>query len=140
MHFERIVFRDEDEPHAEGHSHRADDHNKKVLRAMVKHSPISCGMLVIVLLMFVLCVGTDMYAGRWDISSISPKTLLRYGANFSIMVQQGQYYRIFSAMFLHAGILHLLMNSTSFLLFLMPVEARLQNRLLYASVLIWGGM
>ena len=41
-------------------------------------------------------------------------------------------------MFLHSGLLHLLMNSLSFFLYLMPVESKLKNNLLFALVLLAG--
>ena len=36
--------------------------------------------------------------------------LIRWGAMYTVLVEQGQYWRLFTAMFLHAGIRHLLNN------------------------------
>lgn len=63
-----------------------------------------------------------------------------YGANSNTMVNEGQVWRLFTAMFLHAGGFHLLMNSTSFLLYLMPVEQKTSSKWLYLLVLLLGGM
>lgn len=135
--FDRIVFRDEEETE----SPQACEHNKAVLRAMAKYSPLSFWVLGIALLMFLLCVGTDIAQGHWVLPQVTPQTLLLYGANSSYKVfVSHQYWRVFSAMFLHGGVLHLLMNSTSFLLYLMPAEARLNRSSLFLGVLLWGGM
>lgn len=40
----------------------------------------------------------------------SPQELIAWGGNFNEALLQGQWWRLFSCMFLHAGILHLLMN------------------------------
>ena len=40
-------------------------------------------------------------------------TLLRFGANLDALTKNGQYYRLFTSMFLHIGIIHLLCNMYS---------------------------
>jgi rhomboid protease GluP len=40
----------------------------------------------------------------------APFGLLRWGANASVLVRQGEYYRLFAANFLHGNTLHVLMN------------------------------
>ena len=98
-------------------------------------------MLVIIALMFIICVITDILQGRWVIPQISNETLILYGAEVNILVKiYREYYRIFTAIFLHSGLAHLFMNSLSFFLYLMPVEAKLKQEYLYLFVLIWGGM
>ncbi|MBU9724213.1 MULTISPECIES: rhomboid family intramembrane serine protease [Bacillaceae] len=44
-------------------------------------------------------------------SSTSSETLIRFGAKFNPFILEGEWWRFFSAMFLHIGIFHLLMNS-----------------------------
>ena len=41
----------------------------------------------------------------------SPLTLIEYGAKFNPLIIEGEWWRFFSAMFLHIGLLHLMMNS-----------------------------
>ncbi len=40
-------------------------------------------------------------------------TLLKFGANLDVLTKNGQYYRLFTSMFLHIGIIHLLCNMYS---------------------------
>ena len=47
--------------------------------------------------------------------STSIVTLIEYGAKFNPLIIEGQYWRFFSAMFLHIGFLHLAMNSFALL-------------------------
>lgn len=44
-------------------------------------------------------------------SSTSPETLINFGAKFNPLIYEGEWWRFFSAMFLHIGVFHLLMNS-----------------------------
>ena len=45
-----------------------------------------------------------------DGGSEKTEVAIKYGAQYSPYVRQGQYYRLFTAMFLHFGIYHLLFN------------------------------
>ncbi|UCZ54555.1 rhomboid family intramembrane serine protease [Bacillus shivajii] len=44
-------------------------------------------------------------------STTNPETLITFGAKFNPLILEGEWWRFFSAMFLHIGIFHLLMNS-----------------------------
>lgn len=43
-------------------------------------------------------------------STLETNTLLKYGAMQNILIFNGQYWRLFTAMFIHIGIMHLIMN------------------------------
>ena len=45
-----------------------------------------------------------------DGGSTKTEVALKYGAQYTPYVRQGQYYRLFTAMFLHFGVWHLLFN------------------------------
>ena len=45
-----------------------------------------------------------------DGGSTNRDVALKYGAQYQPYIQQGQYYRLFTAMFLHFGVYHLLLN------------------------------
>ncbi|MDR1604867.1 MAG: rhomboid family intramembrane serine protease [Gracilibacteraceae bacterium] len=47
--------------------------------------------------------------------STNTRTLIRFGANVSLLVQEGEYWRFFTSMFLHIGITHLLFNAYALL-------------------------
>jgi len=42
--------------------------------------------------------------------NLSAANLLKYGANYQAYIQAGEWYRLFSCIFIHASILHLLLN------------------------------
>ena len=46
-------------------------------------------------------------------NSLSRETLLRFGGNLDILVKNGEYFRIFTCIFLHAGLMHLVLNMYS---------------------------
>ena len=58
--------------------------------------------VVIFALMYVLGNGSE-----------STETLIKFGANFGPYTKSGEYYRLFTSMFLHIGIIHLLCNMYS---------------------------
>ena len=45
--------------------------------------------------------------------SESTSTLIKFGANYDLLTKSGEYYRLFTCMFLHIGIWHLLCNMYS---------------------------
>lgn len=46
-----------------------------------------------------------------SVSAPSGLILARYGATFTPLVQQGEWWRFFSSIFLHGGLLHIIMNA-----------------------------
>lgn len=54
--------------------------------------------------------------------STNPRVLLTFGAMYAPFIANGDYWRLFTAMFLHIGILHLVVNSVGLLIFGRQVE------------------
>jgi membrane associated rhomboid family serine protease len=77
-----------------------------------------------------------MYRGG---SEISGSTLVKYGALVPTLVQDGEWWRLFTAIFLHASIPHILFNMTS--LFAIGVLAeRLYGSLKYLAIYLGSGL
>lgn len=70
--------------------------------------------------------------------TINPNVLLKLGGNVPILVKNGEVYRLFTATILHAGILHIVMNTMSLIVFCSLVEAAFTTHLYFAIYLIGG--
>lgn len=53
----------------------------------------------------------------YGVSTIPGSALVRLGGNVALLVRLGQVYRLFTATLLHAGIIHIFMNSASLIAF-----------------------
>jgi rhomboid protease GluP len=76
-----------------------------LLRSAPSHVPVTVTLLVINVLVFLAMVYNG--AGLWHTSTVVP---LAWGANFGPATQDGQWWRLCSALFLHFGIVHLTLN------------------------------
>jgi membrane associated rhomboid family serine protease len=77
-------------------------------------------LLGAIIVMFIVEIGaspaTSLFGGP------SERVLFRLGAMYPPAVAEGQYWRLFSAMFLHAGLFHLLFNAYALWIFGQVVE------------------
>ena len=71
--------------------------------------------------------------------STNSQTLLKYGANLDVLVKNGEYYRLFTCIFLHIGILHLLCNMYSLYIIGREVE-NLFGKIKYIIIFILSGI
>ncbi len=76
-----------------------------LMRAGPASAPVTTGLLVANILVFVVMLLNG--AGLWHTSTAVP---LAWGANFGPATQDGQWWRLGSAMFLHFGVIHLALN------------------------------
>lgn len=75
------------------------------MRSSARQVPVCSTLVVANVLVFVAML--KFGAGFWHTSSGVP---LAWGANFAPAVQDGQWWRLFSAMFIHFGVVHLVLN------------------------------
>lgn len=71
--------------------------------------------------------------------STNSQTLLKYGANLDALVKNGEYYRLFTCIFLHIGIMHLLCNMYSLYIIGREVE-NLFGKIKYIIIFILSGI
>jgi len=76
-----------------------------MMHANARHAPVTLGLVVVNVLVFVTMLGFG--AGWWHTSNT---VQLTWGANFGPATQDGQWWRLASALFLHFGVVHLALN------------------------------
>jgi membrane associated rhomboid family serine protease len=81
-------------------------------------------------------VFAGMLAGAGSLAD--PDTLVRWGASYGPRTTSGEWFRLLTALFVHAGPLHLLVNLAA-LLTLGPVLERLVRPLAFAAVFVAAG-
>ena len=107
--------------------------SKKVEKIFSMKQPIiTYGIIAICALMFIM----TYFFGNGSNDSM---TLIKFGANASWLVKNGEYFRIFSCMFLHAGIIHLLCNMYSLYVIGPQIES-FYGKLKYLFIYIFSGI
>ena len=118
----------------------------KVLQNVLPHyAPISYSLLGVNFLLFVAVFYSDSHHTPEDLGMLlrgpSPASLVSWGADAGLLVGQGQVWRLVSAIFLHAGILHLLFNCYA-LVFIGPLLEELLGKerflVLYLATGVFG--
>lgn len=66
-------------------------------------------------------------------------TLIKFGANYDILTRMGEYYRLFTSMFLHIGIMHLICNMYSLYVIGKEVES-LFGKCKYLLIYVLSGI
>ncbi|TFD92288.1 rhomboid family intramembrane serine protease [Jeotgalibacillus sp. R-1-5s-1] len=70
--------------------------------------------------------------------STNPYVLIEYGAKYNPLIIEGEWWRLITPIFLHIGILHLLMNSLA-LYFLGPIVERIYGRFRFLLIYLTAG-
>lgn len=71
--------------------------------------------------------------------STNTYTLIKYGANLDVLVKEGEVYRLFTSMFLHIGIMHLICNMYSLYIIGREVESFF-GKIKYIIIYILSGI
>lgn len=88
-----------------------DDINKKNAKNNVEHiSTFEKKFPIITYAIIAICVFMFIIMYIFGDGSTSSSTLLKFGANYDILVKNGEFYRLITCSFLHIGLFHLFFN------------------------------
>ena len=96
------------------YAERPDVGRRSPISAPARRPVVTWTLLGVNILLWLAMEGTG--------SSEEPEVLRRYGAMFGPLIADGEYWRLFTAMFLHVGFMHLLFNGASLLILGRMVE------------------
>lgn len=106
------------EEQAEGRS-LTSQYNCQIIKNYLTKARVTVVALGVIWVVYLVeCLYTWVtFSTAFGFSTIPALTLLRMGGNVALLVRLGQFYRLFTATLLHAGILHIFMNSASLIAF-----------------------
>ncbi len=104
---------------------------KLLANILPQYTPISYGLLTVNFLVFIVMFASEQNQTTPDIGRLltgeNRQTLVAWGADVAILVAQGEWWRLVSAMFIHIGIIHLLFNSYA-LMFIGPLLEEIMGK------------
>ena len=100
----------------------------------IKKPFITYGIILICTVMFFI---TAILNG--NLTSISPSTLIKFGANTAMYTKSGEYWRLLTCVFLHAGIIHLSCNMYSLYVIGPQVES-FYGKIKYLFIYLFSGI
>ena len=106
-------------------------HNGLTLPGMERRTFVTWGLLVINVAVW---GATELSGGSDD-----EEVLLRFGAMFGPLIANGEYWRLFTAMFLHVGFIHLLFNGIGLLIFGRMLE-RIFGHYRFTTIYVLAGL
>ena len=106
-------------------------------------APVSYVLLTLNFLLFVIVFASQREITGQDLRAFlmggSPRSIVRWGGDVALLVSQGQWWRLISAIFVHIGIIHLLFNSYA-LIFIGPLLEELLGRERFLVIYIGTGV
>ncbi len=117
------------------------NYNCSIIKRYLKSARVTVGAFVVIWIVYILeCLHTWInFSFQYGFTNIHPVTLVRMGGNVAELVWRGQIYRLVTATLLHAGIMHIFMNSASLIAFCAEVEMAASLKL-YLLVFVVGGI
>lgn len=109
-------------------------------RAFICIGLLSAVDIIMLIVSFVLNHGWNR--GTWW-SNINADVLMKLGAKDTLLIQQGQFWRLFTAMFLHVGLLHCLLNILTQISLSVQIESSLgpiRTAFVYVASGVGGNM
>ncbi|WP_438444237.1 rhomboid family intramembrane serine protease [Gorillibacterium sp. sgz5001074] len=103
---------------------------RETFREYIRFYPVTSIMLAV--------MGVLFLAMEWTGSSTLNRTLVNYGAIYSWEGETHEWWRYFSAIFLHIGVSHLLFNAFALYVFAPPLE-RVLGTWRYAGFILFSG-
>ena len=94
---------------------------------------------VVTYIIIAICILLYIIMEIFGNGSTNNITLLKFGANLDVLVKNGEYYRLFTSIFLHIGIMHLLCNMYSQYIIGREVES-LFGKVKYIIIFILSGI
>jgi len=101
-----------------------------IIKRLVPH--ITYILMLIIIIMFLITNNSSPIKLQFN--------LIKYGGNFYSLVLNGEYFRFFSSIFLHANWTHLLMNGFALFYLGIFIERIAITRSFYLSIFIIGGV
>ncbi len=86
-----------------------------------------------------ICIITFLLMYVFGNGSEDNLTLLKFGANLDVLTKRGEYYRILTCIFLHIGIVHLLLNMYSLYIIGPQVES-FYGKIKYLFIYLYSGI
>lgn len=86
-----------------------------------------------------ICIITFLLMYVFGNGSEDNLTLLKFGANLDVLTKRGEYYRILTCIFLHIGIVHLLLNMYSLYIIGPQVES-FYGKIKYLFIYLYSGV
>lgn len=106
---------------------------------IARRFPVTSTLIVINLLVYATCAFATMKAHRGSALDFDPPLLLSWGADFGPLTLDRQWWRLFTSMFLHGGLLHVAANMWC-LWSLGPLAERIYGRYRYLIIYLLTGL
>lgn len=113
---------------------RKTEKKNKVYEDIFKPKPI-----IITKVIIMVCILYFLYIYTKTKGELTAANLVYYGANFRDLIKSGEWYRLFSSIFIHASILHILVNMYALRIIGYQLESYL-GKVRYLIVFILSGL